>query len=170
MSIISVIVIAIVILALLARKIFFNHKYEKMIINLPTVWDGWIELADAGFHPLMFGKVLYSFDGYAVGVGMLVKEHLPVAFAADIDAKIGPQLLDGLSPLCRFLIPFKGGEVILTELKDMQLKEKLKPYVDNYSKIKLMIGLDSHGFVLMDTNEGKNDFERIWQKTSKRGH
>ena len=169
MSSILVLVIAVVILAVFARQIILKRKYskeyEKMILNLPIQWGGWIELADAGFHPLMFGKVLYSFNGNVVGIGALVKEHLPAALASDIDAKIGPQLLDGLSPLCRFLINCQGRDVILSELKDMQLREKLKPYVDEYSKIKLMISLDSNEFALVDTKESERDFERIWQAT-----
>lgn len=169
MSSIIVLVIAVVILAVFARQVILKRKsgkeYEKMILNLPIQWGGWIELADAGFRPLMFGKVLYSFDGNVIGVGVLVKEHLPAALTADIDAKIDPQLLDGLSPICRFLINCQGRDVILTELKDVQLKEKLKPYVNEYSKIKLMIGLDSNEFVLVDNKESEIDFERIWQKT-----
>ena len=73
----------------------------------------------------MFGRVLYSFDRKVVGVGVLVKEHLPTMLASDIDEKIGPQLLDGRWPLCRFLIDCQGREVIITELKDMELREKL---------------------------------------------
>lgn len=169
MTLISVIAIAAVIFVLLARQLFLNHKiskeYEKTILNLPTQWGGWIELVDAGFHSLLFGKVLYSLDGYVVGVGVLVKEHLPAALVADIDAsKTGTQLIDGFSPLCRFLIDCQGRDVILTELKDMQLREKLKPYVDNYSEIKLMIGLDSNEFILIDNKEAESDFERAWQE------
>lgn len=169
MTLISVIIIAVVFFSLLARRLFLNHKiskeYEKTILNLPTQWGGWFELVDGGFHSLLFGKVLYSFDGYVVGVGVLVKEHLPAALAADIDAKkAGTPLLDGLSPLCRFIIDCQGRDVILTELKDMQLKDKLKPYVDNYSEIKLMIGLDSNEFILIDNREAESDFERIWQE------
>jgi hypothetical protein len=172
MSLIAVIVIAIVILAVLAQQIFLNRKdskeYEKIILNLPTQWGGWIELADAGFHPLMFGKVLYSFDWKVVGVGVLMNEYLPAALVSDIAVKISPQLLDGRLPLCRFIIDCHRG-VIFTELKDMQMREKLKPYVDEYSKIKLMIGFDSNEFILIDNKEGESNFERIWQETREAG-
>jgi hypothetical protein len=146
-------------------KLRDNRQYEKMILSLPSKWGGWTELVGEDLHPLMFGKILYSFNGYAIGVGMLVKKHLPNSFVSDIGAKIGSQITHDLTPVCRFIISFQGKDVILTELKDMQLKEKLKPYVDEYSNIKLLIGLDSNEFTLIDNEEERSDFERIWHQT-----
>ncbi|MBA2727104.1 MAG: hypothetical protein H0U49_02910 [Parachlamydiaceae bacterium] len=163
------IVIAVLILSFFAWKIYLNYKdskeYVKVILNLPAQGDGWIELVNPGLQAMMLGKVLSSFDGYVIGVGVLVKEHFPAMLGSDIDVKIAPQLLDGLSPICRFIIDSQGKEVILTELKDMQFKEKLKPYVDDYSKIKLLMGLDSNEYLLIDTIEGRSGFERIWEAT-----
>ena len=165
---IYLIVISVAILVILARQIFRNRKdnkeYKKMILNLSSQWDGWVEVADASYHPVMLGKILYSWDRHAAGVGVLVKEHLPVALVSDMDIKIGPQLLDGRWPLCRFLISFQGRDVILTELKDIDLKEKLKSYVVEYSKIQLKIGLDSNEFILVDSKEAESDFERVWKE------
>lgn len=157
-----------IIVAFIIHRIFRARKaskeYEKVIRDMPSQWGGWIELENTRFHPLMFGRVLYSFDRKVVGVGVLVKEHLPSVLASDIDEKIGPQLLDGCRPLCRFLIDCQGRDVIITELTDLELREKLKPYVAEYSKIKLMIGLNSNEFILVDNKEGERDFERIWQE------
>jgi hypothetical protein len=167
MSLTAILIIGVFIITLLVYRIFHARKvskeYQKVIYEMQSQWDGWIELSDPSLHPLMFGKVLYSINGNVVGVGVLVKEHLPAMLVSDIDTKIGPQLLDNRWPLCRFLID-RGRDVIITELKDMELREKLKPYVANYSKIKLMIGLNSQESVLVDNEEGKKDFERIWEE------
>ena len=141
-----------------------RKKHDKCILDLLEVSDGWIELADNNYRPLLQGKVLYSFDGKVFGVGLLKQEHLPAALISDIQVKIGPLLLDGHLPLCRFIIDLRGPIVILTELTDSQMKEKLKPYVNDYSKINLMIGLDSSESILIDNDEGIKDFEQIWQE------
>lgn len=161
------VVVTVVFMVILLERGFrrrkMNKEYDQMIRDMPSMWEGWIELADTHFSPLMFGKVLYSFDRKVVGVGVLMKENLPPNLVLDIDEKIGPQLLDGYGPLCRFLIDCQGRDVVITELKDRELKEKLNPYVADYSKIKLKMGLDSNEFVLVDNKEGEKDFERIWQ-------
>lgn len=140
-------------------SIFRSRKARKKL-----QCGGWIELTDSKYQPILFGKILYSSNGNVVGVGVLVKENLPPLLASDIDEKIAPQLLDDRGPLCRFLIDF-GGDVIISELKDIKLQEKLMPYVAEHSKIKLMIGLNSNEFILVDSKEGETDFERIWQET-----
>lgn len=168
MSSTVVFIIVASIMGVLAFRIFRGRKaskeHKKVINDKPSQYGVWIELTNSRFHPIMFGKVLYSYDMNIVGVGVLVKENLPPLLASDIDEKIDPQLLDDRWPLCRFLIDF-GDDVIITVLKDIKLQEKLMPYVAEPSKIKLMIGLNSNEFLLVDNKEGERDFERIWQAT-----
>lgn len=160
MSSIAVFIIVASIMGVLAFRFFRGRRTRKKALQCGS----WIELSNSSFHPMMFGKVLHSSQGNVVGVGVLVKENLPPLLASDIDEKIDPQLLDDRLPLCRFVIDF-GDDVILSELKDIKLQEKLMPYVTDHSKIKLMIGLNSNEFLLVDNKEGERDFERIWQET-----
>jgi hypothetical protein len=162
MSLIAVFIITLSIMGVLAFRFFRGRRARKQ--SEKVISGGWIELSNSSFHPMMFGKVLYSSNGNVVGVGVLVKENLPPLLASDIDEKIEPQLLDDRLPLCRFIIDF-GGDVIISELKDMKLREKLMPYVAEHSKIKLMIGLNSNEFTLVVNNEGEREFEGIWQET-----
>ncbi|MCE5294573.1 MAG: hypothetical protein LLF94_08180 [Chlamydiales bacterium] len=168
MSLTLIFIIAAAIMGVLVIRTFRGQKackeYERLINGSPSQCSGWIELADSRFQPIMFGKVLYNYDKKVVGVGVLVKENLPPLLDSDIDEKIAPQLLDDHWPLCRFLIDF-GDDVIISELKDIKLHEKLMPYVAEHSKIKLMIGLNSNEFFLVDNKEAERNFERIWQET-----
>lgn len=162
MSATVVLTIVVFIIAIVAFMIIRRRKASKGIN--PSQCVGWIELADSRFEPILFGKILYSSNRSAAGVGVLVKENIPPLFASDIDEKIAPQLLDDRWPLCRFLIDF-GDDVILTELKDIKLQEKLMPYVAEHSQLKLKIGLNSNEFILAADKEGEMDFERVWEET-----
>lgn len=142
-----------------------KREQEKFISNLQDRWDGWIELVDAELRSLLFGKILYSNKEYVVGVGVINKECLPRELISDIQVKIEPLLLDENLQLCRFIIDFAGGETVLREFQDEQLKEKLMPYIADYSQIQLMLGFDPAGFILVDSEQSKVDFEKTWAAT-----
>ncbi|MDR3503660.1 MAG: hypothetical protein P4L79_13870 [Legionella sp.] len=145
-------------LSLRVRQMSSVHC-DKVVHDTLSQWEGWIEIVNTNYHSLLFGKILYRTDGIAVGVGVLVKEYLPPLLFSDIVEKIKPQFLDGHGPICRFCIDFLGQDVNYTEFKDIELREKLRPYMSEHSKIKLLVGLNSNEFVLIDNKEGEKDFD-----------
>jgi hypothetical protein len=128
-------------LSLHAKHMPSAHR-NKVVHDMLSQWEGWIEITNTNYHSFLFGKIFYSADGIAIGVGVLAKEYLSPSLFSEIVEQIKPQPLDEHGPVCRFCIDFLEQDVAYTELKNIELRKKLAPYVSEDSKIKLIIGVN----------------------------
>ncbi|MBT8338797.1 MAG: hypothetical protein HKP58_02180, partial [Desulfatitalea sp.] len=127
-------------------------------------WGGWIEIANTDGTALFQGKIVATSREYAGALlfGVLVEKNAPEALVAAIKAGPHANLGEGLV-LARGLTD-PGKQLIMTQLEDIDLIDRLHEVMDQGVKPDTCLVLNSTALQHLDTEEGVAQFEQMWEK------
>ncbi|VVS91427.1 hypothetical protein [Desulfoluna spongiiphila] len=153
-TLIIIIVVFIVVVALARSQFQTNQLIE-------AVDSGWIQISNANFTPMFYGKIVGGCSDHLCLIGVLLESSCPNELVLRIK-KQPVQRVSSNKILVR-AISNPNEELVLSEIDDEAVISEIGQYFVKLPPNTTPIGIGAESIYLFEDSEALNEFEEQWQ-------